>query len=206
METEAQLMARFIGGLRLPIQDKVSMQHVFTITEAVSLATRAEKQLERSRVSTWEWNPGDSGRTTQNRGKQPVVSSGTTQPSVPGGKTTGGSSSGQRQLVTIPTPNDLYTRPGPKKCFRCNQPGHRSNQCPKRQMINLIEAGGEAEDGEDVEAVTCPDMKPQKPSLMKGFIFTIFSDPTGAISPKTREPSTEAQYFSHSLHCQPTSL
>jgi hypothetical protein len=42
METEAQLVARFIGGLRLPIQDKVSMQHVFTLTEVVSLATRAE--------------------------------------------------------------------------------------------------------------------------------------------------------------------
>jgi hypothetical protein len=64
METEAQLVARFIGGLRLPIQDKVSMQHVFTLTEAVSLATRAEKQLERSRVSIWERNSGDLGRTT----------------------------------------------------------------------------------------------------------------------------------------------
>jgi hypothetical protein len=96
METEAQLVARFIGGLRLPIQDKVSMQHVFTLTEAVSLATRAEKQLERSRVSTWERNPGALGRTTQNRGKQPMVSSGIAQPSVPGGKTTRGSSSGQR--------------------------------------------------------------------------------------------------------------
>jgi hypothetical protein len=46
METEAQLVARFSGGLRLPIQDKVSMQHVFTLTEAVSLTTRVEKQLE----------------------------------------------------------------------------------------------------------------------------------------------------------------
>jgi hypothetical protein len=46
METEAQLVAWFIGGLHLPIQDKVSMQHVFTLTEAVSLATRTEKQLE----------------------------------------------------------------------------------------------------------------------------------------------------------------
>jgi hypothetical protein len=37
METEAQQVARFIGGLRLPIHDKVSMQHVFTLTEVVSL-------------------------------------------------------------------------------------------------------------------------------------------------------------------------
>jgi hypothetical protein len=54
METEAQQVARFIGGLRLPIQDKVSMQHVFTLTEAVSLATRVERQLGRSRISTVE--------------------------------------------------------------------------------------------------------------------------------------------------------
>jgi hypothetical protein len=43
IETKAQLVAWFIGGLRLPIQDKVSMQHVFTLTKAVSLATHAEK-------------------------------------------------------------------------------------------------------------------------------------------------------------------
>ena len=74
------------------------------------------------------------------------------QPSTPGGKKTGGSSSGQRQPVNILASNNPYVRPEPKKCFRCNQLGHRSNQCPKRQMINLIEAGGEVGDGEDDEA------------------------------------------------------
>jgi hypothetical protein len=43
MEIEAQLVAQFIGGLHLPIQEKVSMQHVFTLTKVVSLATRAKK-------------------------------------------------------------------------------------------------------------------------------------------------------------------
>jgi hypothetical protein len=43
METEDQQVARFIGGLRVAIQDKVSMHHVFTLNEAVSLATRAKK-------------------------------------------------------------------------------------------------------------------------------------------------------------------
>jgi hypothetical protein len=54
METKAQQMARFIGGFCLPIQDKVSMQHVFPLTEAVSLATHTKKQLERPIASTWE--------------------------------------------------------------------------------------------------------------------------------------------------------
>jgi hypothetical protein len=94
METEAQLVARFIGGLCLPIQDKVSMQRVFTLTEAVSLATRAEKQLERSKASTSKWNSSDSGRAMQNPGKRPMVLTGTTvQPLAPGRMTTGGSNS-----------------------------------------------------------------------------------------------------------------
>ena len=46
MEIEDQQVARFIGGLRVAMQDKVSMHPVFTLNKAVSLATRAEKQLE----------------------------------------------------------------------------------------------------------------------------------------------------------------
>ncbi|KAF8413550.1 hypothetical protein HHK36_001541 [Tetracentron sinense] len=55
-----------------------------------------------------------------------------------------------RQLVTIPPSNNPYVRPGPDKCFKCNQPGNRSHQCPRRQMVNLIETetGGE-KDGEN---------------------------------------------------------
>jgi hypothetical protein len=67
MKTEDQQVARFIGGLRVAIQDKVSMHPVFTLNEAVSLATRAKKQLERPRAPTWERNPSDSTRATQSQ-------------------------------------------------------------------------------------------------------------------------------------------
>jgi hypothetical protein len=60
METKAQQVGKFIGGLRLAIQGKVFMHHVFTLTEAISLATQAEKQVERPRAPTWEQNPNDS--------------------------------------------------------------------------------------------------------------------------------------------------
>jgi hypothetical protein len=52
MKTEAQQVARFIRGLRYAIQDRVSMHHVFILTEVVSLATQAEKQLDRPKAST----------------------------------------------------------------------------------------------------------------------------------------------------------
>ena len=74
METEDQQVARFIGGLHVAIQDKVSVHPVFTLNKAVSLATRTEKQLERPRAPTWERNLSDSTRPTQGRGKQPLVS------------------------------------------------------------------------------------------------------------------------------------
>jgi hypothetical protein len=55
--------------------------------------------------------------------------------------------------VAIPPHNNPYARPGPKKYFGCNQLGHRSNQYPRRQTVNLVETGTgeEAEDYEDEE-------------------------------------------------------
>ncbi|KAG6793638.1 hypothetical protein POTOM_002853 [Populus tomentosa] len=43
---------------------------------------------------------------------------------------------------TIPpevTPKNPYACPGLDKCYRCGQPGHCSNQCPRRSIVNLIE-------------------------------------------------------------------
>jgi hypothetical protein len=146
METEAQQVARFLGGLRLSIQDKVTMHHIFTLTEAVSLATRVKRQMGRSRISTGEQNLDNH---VQNQEKQLVVTTKTiSQPTGPKWKTTSGSTSGAKQPVNIPPSNNPYVKPGLDKCFWCNQPGHRSNQCPKRQMVNLVEskAGGEEEE------------------------------------------------------------
>ncbi|KAG6707118.1 hypothetical protein I3842_06G015700 [Carya illinoinensis] len=37
--------------------------------------------------------------------------------------------------------NNPYVRPTTGKCFRCNQPGHRSNECPTRRSLHVIEEG-----------------------------------------------------------------
>jgi hypothetical protein len=135
METEDQQVARFIGGLRLAIQDKVSMHPIFTLNNVVSLATRADKQLEQPRAITWEGNPSDSTRVTQGQGKQSLVPKVTPSQLV---TSTGKGASSSAYILRQPA-NNPYTRPDLDKCFKCNQPGHRSHQCPRRQMVNLIE-------------------------------------------------------------------
>ena len=126
MEIEDQQLARFIVGLRVAIQDKISMHHVFTLNEAVSLATRVEKQLKRPRASIWERNLSNLTRPTQGWGKQPLVPTVTpSQPVTSMRKEASSSSNIPRQPV-----NNPYAHSSLDKCFKCNQLGHRSHQCP----------------------------------------------------------------------------
>ena len=50
LEIEAQQVARFVGGLHWAIQDRVAMQTVYTLTEAVAMAIKVETQLDRSKA------------------------------------------------------------------------------------------------------------------------------------------------------------
>ena len=38
-----------------------------------------------------------------------------------------------------------YARPTPGKCFKCNQPGHRSSDYPRRKAVHLVERDKENE-------------------------------------------------------------
>jgi hypothetical protein len=87
-------------------------------------------------------------QSAQSQEKQPMAP--TTTPSQPMTSTRKGvtsSSNVTRKSVTIPPSNNPYIRHGPKNCFKCNQPRHRSHQCPRRKMVNLIKA--ETSKGED---------------------------------------------------------
>ena len=39
-----------------------------------------------------------------------------------------------------------YTKFGVGKCYRCDEPGHKSNECPKRRQVNMTDY----EEGDDV--------------------------------------------------------
>ena len=50
------------------------------------------------------------------------------------------------EVKKAPKPTDPYTRPTPIKCFKCNQMGHRSNDCSLRKAVHLAEREEEGND------------------------------------------------------------
>ncbi|KAG6737261.1 hypothetical protein POTOM_058775 [Populus tomentosa] len=153
METDAQQVARFIGGLRLNIQDRVSMHTIYTLTEAINLATKAETQLDRTRATSVARAPTEYTHTTAQKGKFPL------NPPPAMTNFTRGPSTRRAQVTTagvVPpeAPRNPYARPTSDKCYRCGQQGHRSNQCPKRGAVHLVEQGEGIDEAERIENET----------------------------------------------------
>ena len=38
-----------------------------------------------------------------------------------------------------------YTKSRAGKCYRYGEPGHRSNECPKRKQVNIVDYGDDEE-------------------------------------------------------------
>ncbi|XP_073263062.1 uncharacterized protein [Populus alba] len=153
METDAQQVARFIGGLRLNIQDRVSMHTIYTLTEAINLATKAETQLDRTRATSVARAPTEYTHTTAQKGKFPL------NPPPAMTNFTRGPSTSRAQVTTagvVPpeAPRNPYARPTSDKCYRCGQQEHRSNQCPKRGAVHLVEQGEGIDEAERIENET----------------------------------------------------
>ncbi|XP_041001668.1 uncharacterized protein LOC121247371 [Juglans microcarpa x Juglans regia] len=118
-ETDGQQVARFVGGLRMAIQDKSRAPSFTPPIKAVDQPSRPSSSQPSSSSRP------QKGNTNNQAGRE------LTAPSA------------QRSG----TNNNPYSRPMLGKCFRCNQPGHRSNKCPTRRTVHMIE--GEEEGQED---------------------------------------------------------
>jgi len=140
----------------LTIQDRVSMQTIYSLNEAINLATKAEAQLDKSRANIVTWNSFDPTRAAADKGKSPM-----NQPppsTTIKGPSSGGAPAKTTGIVPPEAPRNPYARPNSDMCYRCGQPGLRSNQCLRRSTVNLIGPGEEtdlaAEEEEDETAYT----------------------------------------------------
>ena len=51
--------------------------------------------------------------------------------------------------TSVPTKNNNpYTKPFGAKCYRCSEVGHRSNECSKRKVMNVVEKDDDVVDDE----------------------------------------------------------
>lgn len=157
-----QIIARYIGGLKESIQDKLELNSMWSLSQAVNFALKAEMQLNRP-ARTSQRRYFNDFAVTDNRTQGSVqysapktgskASAMTTQP-PPTADNKGPSK------MKVPAKENPYGRPTTLKCFRCFQPGHKSNECPSRQQLQLLEGEAEphaptaeAEDEEEYEEV-----------------------------------------------------
>ncbi|KAK3231710.1 hypothetical protein Dsin_003591 [Dipteronia sinensis] len=151
-ETDVQLVAWYVSGLKETIREKTSSRTYFNRKPSGNVSS--EKDKSSSSTSTSSPKQGSKG----------VIES---------------SNKNQGKLHSVQTRNNPYARPTPGKCFRCNLLGHRSNECPLRKQINVLndheeedEEYGEAEDGfeDDMNEIYGDDGK-SKSNSQRNTIF-----------------------------------
>ncbi|KAI0529011.1 hypothetical protein KFK09_001556 [Dendrobium nobile] len=122
-ESGNQLVARYTGGLNDSLQDKLQLNSLWTLSQAVNFALKDELQLSKQ------------SKNYSNR--RQFVDPSTARPRPP------------------PQDNP-YAKPTTLKCFRCFQPGHKSNECPTRPQLQIVE--GDNEEGVEYNPDTNDDV------------------------------------------------
>ncbi|XP_062075889.1 uncharacterized protein LOC133780020 [Humulus lupulus] len=135
VETELQQVTYFLGGLRENIKYPLSLHSIWSLSDAVNLATKVETQQVHAPIhSSFSWRP-TSDVTPSSASAPPTnkPSSSSAPPSRPQPPpTTPGKQS-------FPRSHNPYSRSGPDRCYRCLEPGHRSNECPKCRTAFVID-------------------------------------------------------------------
>ncbi|KAG6472144.1 hypothetical protein ZIOFF_069601 [Zingiber officinale] len=107
-ESEDQLVARYVNGLKATIKDEVEMQQLWKLNDAYQLALKVESKLLR-------------------RGAKKFADVQSFYPSKESTSKGLSKKSGNKDGAYSTSKNK------PISCFKCGQPGHYMNECPKRR-------------------------------------------------------------------------
>eukprot|EP00253_Pinus_taeda_P005681 PITA_05681 len=119
-------VARYMNGLRMDIQDEISLLSPKTVEEAYQIALKAEEKLMRKQSArgrgTFRGKGSQGGRGRYTTPKDGASSSSTPHASRGGDARGRGSFSRGR---------GDRGRGREIRCYRCNKPGHRAFECPE---------------------------------------------------------------------------
>ena len=151
-ENEQHQVARFVGGLRFDIKEKVRLQPFRFLSEAISFAETVEEMIairskNLNRRSAWETNS-----TKSKTNDQPSTSTKAKGKEIDNQEV---AVERKKEQTFKPSGQNSYSRSSLGKCFRCGQTGHLSNNCPQRRTIATAEGGGQtSEDSIEAEEET----------------------------------------------------
>lgn len=118
-ESEDQLVARYVNGLKTTIRDEVEMRQLWRLNDAYQLASKVESKLSRRGARKFadvqSFYPSKAESTNKDVSKKEGINS--------------------------------TSKIKSKSCFKCGQIGHYMNDCPNRR--NDPRAGVIAEGGEE---------------------------------------------------------
>lgn len=121
-DTQVQLVSRFIGGLRLQLQNSLSQLDPTTVAEAHRRAASFEQQMK-----SVSWSSSNQRPRPTDQQYSPLTKEGTVLPkSDP--RTL---SKEEEQGLRKSTRNAL-------RCYTCGEPGHRQTACPNQPRRGLL--------------------------------------------------------------------
>ncbi|CAN0886041.1 hypothetical protein LINGRAHAP2_LOCUS15259 [Linum grandiflorum] len=145
-ETEGKKVMRYINGLKGSIQEKMRLQTMWTVTEASTLALKVElmEKSPKNFSSIKRFPPQEYSDVAIDKEKD-------VGPNEPNNtESTSGVSISNPNKGMNPKPANPYARLTSDKCLCCGGQGHKSDVCPSRRTIAILnEESGEDGGNED---------------------------------------------------------
>ena len=120
-KSEEQLVARFLSGLKLPIQDALSLHQLWSVFEAYNRALMFEKQLARKVFVQFQAYGGSRSTQVSTQGRPTINSAKPFKIESVGLPLTSGAAK------PVPKAAQSFTF----KCYKCGEVGHKATDCKK---------------------------------------------------------------------------